>query len=30
VLFNSALQKVIQSIQMVPSSIKVGKNNWIY
>jgi hypothetical protein len=27
VLFNSALQKVIQSIQMVPSSIKVGKNN---
>jgi hypothetical protein len=25
ILFNLALQKVIQSIQMVPSGIKIGK-----
>jgi hypothetical protein len=27
ILFNLALQKVIQNIKMVPSGIKIGKNN---
>jgi hypothetical protein len=27
ILFNLLLQKVIQSIKMVPSGIKIGKNN---
>jgi len=29
-LFNLALQKVIQSIKMVPSGIKIGKEQLIY
>jgi len=28
ILFNLALQKVIQSIKMVPSGIKIGKEQW--
>jgi hypothetical protein len=30
ILFNSALQKMIQNIKHVPSGIKISKNNCIY
>jgi len=28
ILFNLALQKVIQSIKMVPNGVKIGKEQW--